>query len=78
VEARRGKGLLVIHQFCVLKRRVTSCFRSLLMCGKGEGDEKWVLLSSRFTIVAIGSTKSRLGELYLFVYHVSCMFFMYV
>jgi len=35
------------------------------MCGKGEGDEKWVLLSSRFTIVDIGSTKSKLGKLYL-------------
>ena len=61
-EVRRGKGLLVIHQLCVLKKRVMSGSRSLLTCGKGEGDEKWILLSSRFTIVAIGSTKSRLGS----------------
>jgi len=65
VEVRKGKGLLAIHQLCVLKKRVMSGSRSLLTCGKGEGDKKWFLLSSRFTIVAIGSTKSRLGELYL-------------
>jgi len=35
VEVRRGKGLLVIHQLCVLKKRVTSDSRSLLTCGKG-------------------------------------------
>jgi len=41
VKVRRGKGLLVIHQSCVLKKRATSGFRSLLTCGIGEGDKNW-------------------------------------